>query len=100
MRFPLPPDVTSSQTHASPTRKTYTSSLDSASDSLREPDAPLGDNRSDGSLQLGSQQANYVIGSDHASQLIVLIDNRQCYQVVLIEQFGEFHLFGVLAAGD
>jgi hypothetical protein len=40
------------------------------------------------SLELRSQHVDYVIGSNHAHQLILLIDDRKHEQIVLIEQFG------------
>src|ERR1035441_2972169 len=41
-------------------------------------------------LQLGAQHRYYVIGRDHAGQLAVFVYHRQCQQVVLVKQFGEF----------
>jgi len=51
-------------------------------------------------LQLGAQQADHVVRSDYAGQLIVFIDYRQSDQIVFVEEFGELHLAGVLVARD
>lgn len=40
------------------------------------------------SLELRSQHVDYVIGRNHAHQLILLIDDREHEQIVLVEQFG------------
>ena len=43
-------------------------------------------------LQLGPQQADYIVGSDYTSEDPFIIQNWQDHEIIFVEQFGYFLL--------
>src|SRR3954452_16419258 len=43
-------------------------------------------------LQLGPQQADYIVGSDYTREHTLIIQNWKNHEIVLVEHFGDFLL--------